>query len=461
MKAVGSIARLLRAIRFEVLDTSGTVRLTFDAVSQTWFGTGSPFTGHGVEYREPAWTDPDQSAGLAFGSTSAQVQNPGALLWTQAAPANRAVVYTQATATQFASVFLGTQNATASNRANVLIYSDVANNTAIISLQAASAAGQSSIDMADGNMTISANNPGENLTVFGSMIVTPSTVLTGIRLTAGRYQLDNAWYVNTTEMALVGTRPLTFVTYGGGWFMQDTTWIRAVNNKSIYTAGTMRADAEAYFPVVRFSATDTDNGVSYITTNTWQLFAAGTTIAYVDVNGFHVFGNVGKQIRLYAHNDPNHAIYYWSAAPATVHPLSGIGANGPRVIGFSSVVLSTVAGGRNWLFESGGSAFGPGGWLTFSSRRGKTRVVTIKPSDAYREVMAWRPVVYSPKGEPGIRADGVIAEELIEVSPNLVAAPDGVPSAVDYGRMVVRLAAAVQHLAGEVDQLRKLLKSRA
>jgi hypothetical protein len=31
-------------------------------------------------------------------------------------------------------------------------------------------------------------------------------------------------------------------TYSGGWFMQDTTWLRSHNNKAIYTAGVMRAD---------------------------------------------------------------------------------------------------------------------------------------------------------------------------------------------------------------------------
>ena len=30
--------------------------------------------------------------------------------------------------------------------------------------------------------------------------------------------------------------------YGGGWFMQDSTWIRAYGNKSIFTAGKMKAD---------------------------------------------------------------------------------------------------------------------------------------------------------------------------------------------------------------------------
>lgn len=34
--------------------------------------------------------------------------------------------------------------------------------------------------------------------------------------------------------------------YGGGWYMQDTTWIRAYNNKGVYTAGKMQADSGFY-----------------------------------------------------------------------------------------------------------------------------------------------------------------------------------------------------------------------
>ena len=32
-------------------------------------------------------------------------------------------------------------------------------------------------------------------------------------------------------------------TYGGGWYMLDTDWIRSYNNKSVYTSGVMRADS--------------------------------------------------------------------------------------------------------------------------------------------------------------------------------------------------------------------------
>src|SRR5699024_10045975 len=33
---------------------------------------------------------------------------------------------------------------------------------------------------------------------------------------------------------------LEFATHGGGWYMSDSSWIRAYNNKNIYTAGTVQ-----------------------------------------------------------------------------------------------------------------------------------------------------------------------------------------------------------------------------
>lgn len=37
-----------------------------------------------------------------------------------------------------------------------------------------------------------------------------------------------------------GTNPLQFSSYGGGWYMSDSTWIRAYNDKSIYTYNSMK-----------------------------------------------------------------------------------------------------------------------------------------------------------------------------------------------------------------------------
>ena len=70
--------------------------------------------------------------------------------------------------------------------------------------------------------------------------------------------VDGVWQLSVTDTWTTISTPLTvsggpvvitgadrlgFDTYGGGWHMSDTTWIRAVGNKSIYTAGTIRADA--------------------------------------------------------------------------------------------------------------------------------------------------------------------------------------------------------------------------
>jgi hypothetical protein len=66
----------------------------------------------------------------------------------------------------------------------------------------------------------------------------------GIGTTSPGYKLDvvgdiraqNAWLRTTGDAGWYSD------TYGGGWFMQDTTWIRAYNNKNIYTGGSAQFD---------------------------------------------------------------------------------------------------------------------------------------------------------------------------------------------------------------------------
>jgi len=64
----------------------------------------------------------------------------------------------------------------------------------------------------------------------------------------GRVYADNGVHVRGDWLRVNGTRGLYFESYGGGWYMQDSSWIRAYNNKNIYTGGTietagvMRAD---------------------------------------------------------------------------------------------------------------------------------------------------------------------------------------------------------------------------
>ena len=67
----------------------------------------------------------------------------------------------------------------------------------------------------------------------GSLVLSASPTLTGT-LTANRINLIGDW------VRVYGTRGIYFQNYGGGWFMQDTSWIRAYANKNIFTGGEIR-----------------------------------------------------------------------------------------------------------------------------------------------------------------------------------------------------------------------------
>jgi len=49
-------------------------------------------------------------------------------------------------------------------------------------------------------------------------------------------------YANGRWLRTSGSAGWYSESYGGGWFMQDTTWIRAYNNKNIYTGGSAQFD---------------------------------------------------------------------------------------------------------------------------------------------------------------------------------------------------------------------------
>jgi phage minor structural protein len=56
------------------------------------------------------------------------------------------------------------------------------------------------------------------------------------------YLESNAYSFDMTSgsIRVWGTNHLDFYSYGGGWYMQDSTWIRAVGNKGIYTPGEIK-----------------------------------------------------------------------------------------------------------------------------------------------------------------------------------------------------------------------------
>jgi hypothetical protein len=59
---------------------------------------------------------------------------------------------------------------------------------------------------------------------------------------AGRIYAHNGLHINNEWLRIDGQSGLYFQTYGGGWHMTDTTWVRSSANKSIFTGGLVRAE---------------------------------------------------------------------------------------------------------------------------------------------------------------------------------------------------------------------------
>ncbi len=74
---------------------------------------------------------------------------------------------------------------------------------------------------------------------------------------------NNTGFRSNLNLGIMGQQHLLFETYGGGWYMVDGTYIRASNNKAIYTAGLIRGDSGfqcgSNYMVTNYQ--DTDSGL--------------------------------------------------------------------------------------------------------------------------------------------------------------------------------------------------------
>ena len=99
------------------------------------------------------------------------------------------------------------------------------NNTATVN--AANGAFTSNVT-ASGNITA-------NGTVTGQNVTAGSNVTAGNAMTANNdIRSNNGWFITR------GSKGWLNETYGGGFYMSDNDWVRAINNKNIYTGGQVR-----------------------------------------------------------------------------------------------------------------------------------------------------------------------------------------------------------------------------
>ncbi len=104
------------------------------------------------------------------------------------------------------------------------------------------------------------------------------------------YATANDWYVNSW-FRVNGGGGIYWQSYGGGWYMQDSTWVRAYNGKSIWTPATLQADANIYTPIM------------------YDLNNSGY---YVDPNGSSRLNQIYYVDNLYSVYDRPQVIYDWN-----------------------------------------------------------------------------------------------------------------------------------------------------
>jgi hypothetical protein len=266
-------------------------------------------------------------------------------------------------------------------------------------------------------------------------------------LDMGVYNISNINVATAAGFNLNGNNSFYFASWGGGWYMTDSSYIRATNDKHTWLGGG------------------------------WYGCNGGISIGWNGINnrgyqadftGRGYFGGGisipnGAMLTLI---DDNHGLYYTGATPA----YSGEASNGPQLRGWGTVWLHTIAGGYGgaygwdaFLSPNGNWFISPGcGFYNFSSREFKDDIVTIDPYDCLDQVLRWRPVEFDYAMHDGPRhSTGFLSEEMVGVTPTAVnvTGPDnerpGWANAMNYPSLTVQLAGAVQALAAEVKALKE------
>ena len=167
----------------------------------------------------------------------------------------------------------------------------------------------------------------------------------------------------TGAVEIKGTNQLSFVDYGGGFSMSDTTWIRTINGKSFYQdTGTMRTDGT--FHVGSSGGTlSVANGGN---------FAYRTNVLFANTGGNVGIGTASPTKKLHVAGD------------AYVVP-TGVGITIDRVGGQSSIKAGTANSGYLMLDSSGAGTGALGlNWYTSDNvilvnGGGKVGIGTVSP----------------------------------------------------------------------------------
>lgn len=240
-----------------------------------------------------------------------------------------------------------------------------------------------------------------------------------------------------------GTNGFYCESYGGGWHMTDSTWIRAYNNKQIYTAST---SPDAFHTLGGVNASGRIYAGSYIETH-GGLVCAGVGNSG-GASGFNVYasfyGNdqhggieIGASDNVFGigvHSDDH--MYWWWTNSGSI----GSSSNKSYIMDY---------GGGSWNFT--GSVVASGEVTAYSDARLKNNIRTLD----YRGRLIPRHYV-----KDGKQSIGFIAQEVQTLYPELVLGYDKSRQylSLNYNGCTAVLSAQLNHVEDEVTMLKNKVR---
>ncbi len=233
------------------------------------------------------------------------------------------------------------------------------------------------------------------------------------------YATANDWYANNW-FRVNGGGGIYWQAYGGGWYMQDATWIRGYNGKSLWMAGGLIGG---------------DGGLTI-----------GYGGAGSPAGGAIIAGNVGIGTSAPSAN----LTVYNTTGPTAAIISAGTTFYNDWPVGWGGGLATFDVCGASTYFSQ---------YLTRSDERYKSNILNL--SDALQTVMKLRPVSYNLRET--LESDGktklhygFIAQEVKKVLPSLVVSGETGMMGMNYMEIIPLLTKAMQDINAKNEEQQKV-----